>query len=99
MGQNNATVADGLAVPRASEMVAQLVAPLVDAVVTVSDAALLAEVRRQWHTHGLRLEPSAAAGFVAHAMERPALGSNTRTVVWTTGGNGLPDAVFLPLVS
>ena len=98
IGQNNATVADGLAVPRASEMVAQLVAPLVDAVVTVSDAALLAEVQRQWHTHGMRLEPSAAAGFVAHAMARPTLGSNTIAVVWTTGGNGLPDAVFLPLV-
>jgi D-serine dehydratase len=109
LGLDNRTVADGLAVARASETAAALAGPLVDAVVTVSDQALLAAVRQQWTQHGLRLEPSAAAGFVAHAMVqaetrergRSPLGGSGDCIplVWTTGGDGLPDEVFLPWVA
>lgn len=107
LGLDNHTVADGLAVARASHTVAALAGPLVDAVVTVSDEALLAAVRQQWTRHGLRLEPSAAAGFVAHAMVQAECRARGRSplgdsggsggcipLVWTTGGNGLPEEVF-----
>ncbi|GGX86113.1 D-serine ammonia-lyase [Vogesella alkaliphila] len=99
IGLDNQTVADGLAVPRASATVAGIVSPLIDAVITVSDASLLAEVRRQWQQHGLRLEPSAAAGFVAHLLASEQWPGDIIPVVWTTGGNGLPDEVFFPLLA
>ncbi|MGM8060460.1 D-serine ammonia-lyase [Vogesella indigofera] len=99
IGLDNRTVADGLAVPRASATVAGIVGPLIDAVVTVSDASLLAAVRQQWQQHGLRLEPSAAAGFVAHQLAAEQWPGDIIPVVWTTGGNGLPDEVFLPLLA
>lgn len=99
IGLDNRTLADGLAVPRASATVAGIVQGLVDAVVTVSDDSLQDEVRRQWHQHGLRLEPSAAAGFVAHRLAATEWAQDVIPVVWTTGGNGLPDEVFLPLVA
>lgn len=98
IGLDNRTLADGLAVPRASATVAGLVQHLVDAVVTVSDHSLLAEVRHQWQQYGLRLEPSAAAGFVAHHLAASQWTQDVIPVVWTTGGNGLPDEVFLPLL-
>ncbi|MDC7706556.1 D-serine ammonia-lyase [Vogesella indigofera] len=99
IGLDNRTVADGLAVPRASATVAGIVGQLIDAVVTVSDASLLAAVRQQWQQHGLRLEPSAAAGFVAHQLASEQWPGEVIPVVWTTGGNGLPDEVFLPLLA
>lgn len=99
IGLDNRTLADGLAVPRASATVAGIVQHLVDAVITVSDDSLLAEVRQQWQQHGLRLEPSAAAGFVAHRLAAGAWQQDVIPLVWTTGGNGLPDEVFLPLLN
>lgn len=99
IGLDNRTVADGLAVPRASATVAGIVGQLIDAVVTVSDASLLTAVRQQWQQHGLRLEPSAAAGFVAHQLASEQWPGKVIPVVWTTGGNGLPDEVFLPLLA
>jgi len=99
IGLDNRTLADGLAVPRASATVAGIVQHLVDAVVTVSDDSLLAEVRHQWQQYGLRLEPSAAAGFVAHELAARQWAQDVMPVVWTTGGNGLPDEVFLPLLA
>ncbi|MDC7703018.1 D-serine ammonia-lyase [Vogesella indigofera] len=99
IGLDNRTVADGLAVPRASATVAGIVGQLIDAVITVSDSSLLAAVRQQWQQHGLRLEPSAAAGFVAHEFAASQWPGEVIPVVWTTGGNGLPDEVFLPLLA
>jgi D-serine dehydratase len=99
IGLDNRTLADGLAVPRASATVARLVQHLVDAVVTVSDDSLLAELRQQWQQHGLRLEPSAAAGFVAQRLAASQWPQQVIPLVWTTGGHGLPDEVFLPLLA
>lgn len=107
IGLNNQTVADGLAVPRASARVAGLVGPLVDAVVTVADGDLLRMLRYQWNEHGLKLEPSAAAGFVAHEMMAGPCAATVAAwrpqpvtpLVWTTGGKGLPRDVFLALLA
>ena len=98
IGLDNHTVADGLAVPRASPTVARIMQHMVDAIITVDDAALMEEVKHQWQQHGLRLEPSAAAGFVAHRMAKAPWPQEVIPLVWTTGGSGLPDAVFLPWV-
>ncbi|GJE41789.1 D-serine dehydratase [Methylobacterium soli] len=98
VGLDNRTAADGLAVARASMLVARMVRGLIEAVATVSDDALHAWLRDLWHAAGLRLEPSAAAGFAAvrpflTALPPPNPARATH-VVWTTGGALLPEAEF-----
>ncbi|KAB1074420.1 D-serine ammonia-lyase [Methylobacterium planeticum] len=99
VGLDNRTEADGLAVASASMRVARTVGPLIEAVVTVSDADLSAWLRELWTGAGLRLEPSAAAGFAAvrpflAALPAPPGGDRATHVVWTTGGALLPEAEF-----
>lgn len=105
-GCNNDTIADGLAVPRASELVCAAVGSIVDAVVAVPDAAMAQWVSRAHRAAGLRLEPSAAAAFAAFAPLAaasagaagwPALDQAIH-LFWATGGSRLPDAEFLPLL-
>ncbi|KQP39484.1 D-serine ammonia-lyase [Methylobacterium sp. Leaf106] len=95
IGLDNRTAADGLAVAGASMLVAGTVGPLIEAVVTVADADLFAWVKRLWADPGLRLEPSAAAGFAAIRPYLDAAAPARAThVVWTTGGALLPEAEF-----
>jgi D-serine dehydratase len=108
IGLGNRTEADGLAVARASMFVARMVAGLVDACVTVDDASLFEWTYRTWGQGGFRLEPSAAAGFpsvsalIAYSADPTAAGTalaragedSATHVVWTTGGQLLPDDEF-----
>lgn len=96
IGLDNRTAADGLAVSQASMLVAGTVGPLIDAVVTVADDTLFIALRDLWQQAGLRLEPSAAAAFVAVAPYLTASPEARRGthVVWTTGGALLPEAEF-----
>lgn len=98
VGLDNRTAADGLAVAGASMLVARTVGALVEAIVTVTDDALFAWVKDLWDRAGLRLEPSAAAGFAAVGPFVAEADGRDRTrathVVWTTGGAHLPDAEF-----
>ena len=100
-GLTNRTLADGLACGTASQFSARVVAPLVEAVVTVRDADMLRWVGAAWRGGGLRLEPSAAAAFEACALvEREgSLAPAATHVLWTTGGALLPDAVFAALLA
>lgn len=107
LGLSGNTQADGLAVPRASEFAARLSRHLVAGVYTVGDDLLFRDLRAAHETLGLRLEPSAAAGFEGAAQLSGALGrdylaqigSPARSedithVVWTTGGAFVPDDEF-----
>ncbi|UJX39803.1 D-serine ammonia-lyase [Desulfovibrio sp. JY] len=99
MGLSGRTIADGLAVPRPSGLVCRLVAPVVDGVCTVTDAAMAGHVVAAWKRAGLRLEPSAAAALAGPAMTRAAglprlAGKTASHIVWATGGGMLPDEVF-----
>ncbi len=107
VGLDNRTIADGLAVPKASQMVLDLVGGAVDAAVAIPDRDMLDWVRCAHRERGLRLEPSAAAGFAAvepfirahrRAGGRP-WPSGAVHVVWTTGGSMLPDAEFEALLA
>lgn len=109
LGLDNRTIADGLAVPRASPLALAVVGRMIDAVVAVNDEALLDQVRSVWRTAGLRLEPAAAAGFAAvvpwlqHLQQTVPSGPlpawrNAVHVVWTTGGSLLPDHEFNALL-
>jgi D-serine dehydratase len=100
VGLDNNTLADGLAVPTASELALALIGPRVDGVVAVPDSYLVDWTRRAWREANLRLEPSGAAGFAAvepFLAARASRGDAIRDaihVVWTTGGSLLPDNEF-----
>ncbi|KDP84525.1 MULTISPECIES: D-serine ammonia-lyase [Cupriavidus] len=107
-GLSNRTEADGLAVPRASELAAAVMRPLLSGVFTVADDTLFAHLELAWRTQGLRIEPSAAAGFsgprmlcesaagraylARHQLET-AMPQATH-LVWTTGGLFVPPAEY-----
>lgn len=101
-GCDNVTIADGLAVPRASKLVLDAVGDAIDAVVAVPDTAMIEWVGNAWRSAKLRLEPSAAAAFAAFAPLRnaivqkpawPTLDDATH-LFWATGGSQLPDEEF-----
>jgi len=103
VGLGNATIADGLAVPRASGMVLERIGRAIDAVVATPDAEMLAWARRAWRESDLRLEPSASAAlaaiepFLAEAASHAAFHGRLRRglhVAWTTGGASIPDDEF-----
>lgn len=98
IGLDVRTVADGLAVGRASMLAARMMRGLLDGVVTLDDATMLRAAARLWDDAGLRLEPSAAAAFAAIAPWRDGPERNDDAggacLGWTTGGAMLPDAVF-----
>ena len=101
LGLNNRTIADGLAVPRASGLVLDAIRGEIDAAVAVPDSAMLTWVASAWEAYGLRLEPSAAAALAAigpFLAARAAAGApippGAVHVPWTTGGSLLPASEF-----
>ena len=104
LGLSGATLADGLAVPRPSGLVAGLMEHVVDALATVAEADLPRLVARARQEEGLRLEPSAAAALAGPALARaarlPALAGRPAThIAWATGGGMLPDADFAAVLA
>lgn len=107
-GLTNRTEADGLAVPRASELAAGAMRELLSGVYTVADDTLFRHLFQLQAAEGLQIEPSAAAGFSGPAMltgtdagraylERHGLtGSMPQAVhlVWTTGGLFVPESEY-----
>jgi D-serine dehydratase len=108
LGLDNRTEADGLAVGRASDFVAPLMRPLVSGIFTVSDEDMFADLYVLERTEGLRIEPSAAAGFrgphwllesepgrrylIAHGLSQCM--EEATHILWTTGGAFVPDAEY-----
>ncbi|WP_298235400.1 D-serine ammonia-lyase [uncultured Azohydromonas sp.] len=105
VGLDNRTEADGLAVPRASELAAAVAGPLLGGVYTVEDEALFRLLHAAAVNEALRIEPSAAAGFAGPAMLRdtaagrayierhglrPHMAEATH-IAWTTGGLFVPQ--------
>ena len=108
LGLNNQTEADGLAVPAASELAADVVRGFLGGVYTVEDDTLLRHLCRLHDSEGLRIEPSAAAGFSGpQALLQSAAGQDylqrqdlmaymaaAMHIVWTTGGLFVPDEEY-----
>ncbi len=104
VGLTNRTEADGLAVPRASELAAEAMGPLLAGVCTVPDERLFLDLHRVRETEGLRIEPSAAAGFSGPRMLTDSAAGRAYLarhgldtvmpqathLVWTTGGLFVP---------
>lgn len=107
-GLTNRTEADGLAVPRASVLAAELMRPLLSGVFTVADDTLFAQLVQVLDALGERIEPSAAAGFSGPALltgttagqawlRATGVGAallQATHLVWTTGGLLVPDAQY-----
>lgn len=108
VGLDGRTEADGLAVGRASEFVAGIVRPLVSGIFTVPDTHLFEDLYTLERGVGLRVEPSATAGFrgpdwllrsdagrqyLEHHGLLPTFAQATH-VLWTTGGAFLPEEEY-----
>lgn len=108
LGLNNQTEADGLAVPRASELAAEVVRGFLGGVFTVTDETLFRHLHLLHKSEGLNIEPSAAAGFSGpRALLESAAGQeylqrqnllahlpNATHIVWTTGGLFVPEEEY-----
>ncbi|NML17938.1 D-serine ammonia-lyase [Azohydromonas caseinilytica] len=105
VGLDNRTEADGLAVPCASELAAEVAGPLLGGVYTVEDETLFRLLHAAAVSEELHIEPSAAAGFSGPAMlrdtaagqaylERHGLQAHMAAathIAWTTGGLFVPQ--------
>ena len=99
IGLTNRTLADGLAVGRPSAFVGRIVRNLVGGCLTVRDETLTEYQRLARATEGLKIEPSAAAGFAGPGMVLASDYCRTHNVdparifhlLWTTGGRYLPE--------
>ncbi|KRC86073.1 D-serine dehydratase [Achromobacter sp. Root83] len=108
LGLTNLTDADGLAVPRASELAYAAVGAHLRGVYTVADDTLYADLARLHASEGLRIEPSAAAGFSGpgqlcgtdagqawlRARGLRAHLPRATHLAWTTGGLFVPDEEY-----
>jgi D-serine dehydratase len=112
IGLSGLTTADGLAVPRASALAAAVASRTAAGMFTVRDATLLSDLQRVYQASGLRLEPSATAGFEGarhatdqavaaylEAIDMPASPGDATHVVWATGGASVPDREFAELLA
>jgi D-serine dehydratase len=100
IGLDNRTEADGLAVSQASELVVAAIGEHVKGAFTVTDDEMFRWVARAHREAGLRLEPSAAAGFAGALQyiwtlptKREQLEAATH-IVWTTGGSMVPEEQY-----
>ena len=96
IGLSNHTIADGLAVGRASGFVGQALQRSLTAFYTVEDEELNRLLRVVHETEGLKLEPSACAGLAGVQYFKDI--DNARHLVWATGGSMMPVAVFTELL-
>lgn len=94
IGIDGVTAADGLAVGRPSRLVCNEIAPLLEGCFTVSDTDLFKYLYLLAESEKIRIEPSACAGFEGlkyHGMLELIQGRAATHVVWSTGGNMVPE--------
>lgn len=106
IGLTGKTVADGLAVGRPSGFVCDMMQSLMSGAFTVTDENMLLYQQKMQELEGIRLEPSACAGFKAMTeMGKPGTAwdeyikahglqdvmHNATHIVWATGGGLMPE--------
>ena len=90
-GLTGITAADGLAVTRASELVWREMRTNLDGCFTVRDEDLFVYLRMLSDVCGIRIEPSACAGFAGLQYTVPDSGENAAHLIWSTGGGMVPE--------
>ena len=95
-GIENKTIADGLAVGRASGFVGKQMLPFMDGCYTVQDERMSALLKMLADTEGIRLEPSALAGMFGPVMLAKKLGKLPfgYHLAWATGGSMVPGEEY-----
>jgi len=103
IGLDGKTIADGLAVSRASGLVSSLTDNLIEGFFTVHDGEMKKLVGELYNKEGIFVEPSAAAGFpgfstfqfdknYAEKFSQNEMENSTH-IVWATGGGMVPKDV------
>ena len=90
-GLSGITAADGLAVTRASELVYREMRTALDGCFTLRDDELFDYLRRLDRSAGIRIEPSACAGFAGLRSVCPHCTPAGTFLVWSTGGGMVPE--------
>ena len=95
-GITNRTIADGLAVGRASGFVGKQMMPFMDGCSSVSDERMSVLLKMLDDNEGIRLEPSALAGMWTPVLLSKKLGTLPRGyhLVWATGGSMVPPLEY-----
>ena len=95
-GVENRTIADGLAVGRASGFVGKQMYPFMDGCYSVSDERMSALLKMIYDTENIKLEPSALAGMFGPIMLSRRLGKLPcgYHLVWATGGSMVPEEEY-----
>ncbi|MEZ0482562.1 D-serine ammonia-lyase [Planococcus sp. SSTMD024] len=99
IGIDNRTEADGLAVGRASSFASTSSEQLISAIATVEDEELFPLLAMLKDSEGVKVEPSAAAGFAGpfmlaatnYAKEHGVDPEKAAHIVWLTGGALVPE--------
>ena len=91
-GLDNKTIADGLAVGRASGFVGKQMQDLMDGCFSVKDAHMSALLKLLYDAEGIALEPSALAGMPGPWMlkKHGCAPKDAYHLVWATGGSMVP---------
>lgn len=105
LGIDNRTIADGLAVGRASSFVGSILSPFLSGCYSLEDQRMYRMLAQLVDTESLRLEPSALAGmygpvllakspvfssYLSGCEFTPAQLSQSTQLVWATGGSMVP---------
>lgn len=106
-GIDNITEADGLAVGRPSKFVGKIMDDLLAGILTVNDDKLFKYLQLLYTTENIKVEPSALAGFKGlegildldvplynHISITPEIVKNATHIVWSTGGNMVPEEIM-----
>ena len=95
-GISNRTIADGLAVGRASGFVGKQMLPFMDGCYTVKDERMSALLKLIADTENIKLEPSALAGMFGPVILAKKFGKLPfgYHLVWATGGSMVPDEEY-----
>lgn len=92
LGLENRTIADGLAVGRASGFVGKQMMPFMDGCYSVADERMSALLKMLADHENIRLEPSALAGMYGPIILAKKMGKLPEGyhLVWATGGSMVP---------
>ncbi len=95
LGIDNITLADGLAVGRASALASRMMKNILDGIYTVDDKKLFKYLKLLYIEEKIKIEPSATAGLIGIDKNNV----NGIHLVWSTGGKLVPENEFLNYLS
>lgn len=107
LGIDNKTAADGLAVGTPSKFVGKIMEKYLTGIYTVQDEILFKLLKELYEKKGIKLEPSALAGFPGPAelkinniyKKLEIKEKNINHLVWATGGSMIPENIFRKYLS